>query len=358
MYFLSRVAAGLLIFLLALPIVGCGGGGSSGGTTVNALLNAARVYMVSIPEDDILTALPINRDIIFDLTQLPVIGDGGGSGGSSNSAKGIVSSIGLFSSEGTVSGAGRLQGLAPGQPIRYQYQYFDPNASVQGIGFRFGLAGPIWMIRLDEGAKGQEDGSLSLDLNYPEASNYVDFIGPNASVCNQMQGRCGTFDLYAFAITLNAATESLERSEPVIVSSAVTCNRGVFEDDECAPDDLDCLVCTQPSCQDLIASCNTFPYVQTVVETEVEDRLNRGCFTGTITHTIFNAPPGGFFEAEASWNQVAFGFVGSDGTATLTIPTPLHCSCLEGSVDFFLEFEPIGSTDEFDALFLLCADIE
>lgn len=313
MRFLRRAGAGFLVFLLALPIVGCSNGSSGGGFSVNAALNAARAAMLGPgPPTTVLGPASINPNIEFSVVQLP------------------VTATVADNSEGTTIGAGRLQGLAPGQPIRYQYQFFAPEAGIVGLGFRFGPAGPIWMIDQPAGTETLVDGNMTLDLEFP-----VD-IG----VCESMMGRCGTFEVYAYAIYQDPDTLLFETSEPAIVSSALSC-------------DIDCI---ESSCGDLIASCNTNVIVQTVVTSEVENLQERGCFSGTLEHTITNAPPASVFTVEASWNATVTGTVAPSGTVTVELPTPLHCPCLEGSLEFFLDGVSIGTTSDFGAQFLVCAN--
>ena len=244
-------------------------------------------------------------------------------------------------------GFGRMQGLAPGQSISYQYEYFAPEAGVVGIGFRFGPGGSIWMLP-QPGRSTLLDGSLALDLELPA----------DTDVCEKMAGRCGTYELYAFAVVEDPVTGARQISDPAIVSGALFCDPDAFEPEGCRPGDLDCAMCSEPSCQDLIAACNTNVIVQTIVTEETEHSGDeRGCFSGLIEHTIYNAPPESNFSVESTWNATASGSIGEDGTLTLELPTPLHCPCLEGTVEFFLDGVLIGTTSEFGAEFLICSDV-
>lgn len=108
----------------------------------------------------------------------------------------------------------------PGDTITVNVPFSAPNQNVIGAGIRFGSSGPISVVPVS-GAAGQSSGTMQFDVMIP------------ASICADLGQICHDIKCYEFAVT-----DIGNVSAANIADIALACGD-----------------CDEPSCQDLIASC-------------------------------------------------------------------------------------------------------
>jgi hypothetical protein len=112
----------------------------------------------------------------------------------------------------------------PGGTLNVSITFDAPNANVIGGGIRFGETGPIHVVEVAD-AVGQTTGTLNFAVQIP------------ASVCDDLSSICHDIKCYEFAVT-DAGTVSKANINAV----ALACGN-----------------CDEPSCQDLLTSCEADP---------------------------------------------------------------------------------------------------
>jgi hypothetical protein len=111
--------------------------------------------------------------------------------------------------------------LEPGGSMQVVIPFDAPNANVIGAGIRFGATGPIQVVNQPQAA-GQTQGTLSFVFQVPD------------SVCANLSNICHDIKCYEFAVT-SAGTISKAN----ITAVALQCGN-----------------CDEPSCQELLDSCD------------------------------------------------------------------------------------------------------
>ena len=110
--------------------------------------------------------------------------------------------------------------VIPGSSIKIIVPFEAVNGNVVGVGVQFGDTGVIQVVEVP-GAAGQTSGTMEVDVDVPD------------SVCDNLSQICHDIKCYEFAVT-----DAGNISKANINSIALKCGN-----------------CSEPSCQDLLTSC-------------------------------------------------------------------------------------------------------
>ena len=110
--------------------------------------------------------------------------------------------------------------VRPGDTITVNIPFSAPNMNVVGGGIRFGSSGPIAVVPV-QGAQGTSSGTMQFDVEIPP------------DICNNLSQICHDIKCYEFAVTSVGAVSAAN-----IADIALACGN-----------------CDEPSCQDLLQSC-------------------------------------------------------------------------------------------------------
>jgi hypothetical protein len=122
--------------------------------------------------------------------------------------------------DGSGGGGGPHQEVHPGDRVTVSIPFDAPNANVTGAGVRFGDSGPIQVIPIP-GASGQTSGTLQFTFEIP------------LDICDNLSQICHDVKCYEFAVTSIGKVSAAD-----INALALVCGN-----------------CDEPSCQDLLDSC-------------------------------------------------------------------------------------------------------
>lgn len=139
--------------------------------------------------------------------------------------------------------------VRPGDIVTLTLPFTAANSNVVGAGVRFGNSGPITVVPI-AGAMGQGSGSMQFDLEIPD------------SVCDDLAQICHDIKCYEFAVT-----DAGNVSAANIGQIALACGN-----------------CDEPSCQDLLPSCQLDCDAQFVAGGDVPEthEVELGASWGTI----------------------------------------------------------------------------
>jgi hypothetical protein len=119
------------------------------------------------------------------------------------------------------SGGGMGGDLMTGQPSNVTIPFTAPSGNVVGAGIRIGTSGPVHVVPIS-GTAGMTSGTLSFQFSVP------------SGVCSMLGSVCHSIKCYEFAVT---SAGTISRAN--ITQLAMACGN-----------------CDEPSCLDLLMSCN------------------------------------------------------------------------------------------------------